>query len=182
MTTVPVQLPLFKDLPIPPRPKRFSENVLEETVDLMMPSVMKWFGSSEDEEEIRDNIKQVLEFEDDSYQIAKELEDNLYWSVDRELINVLDEVKWRRDEAHKGVVYAWVVQNCVTPKLTLEQKVQFRHKGRILEGIVTKIYESEAKYLVFSEELGHIRSGVGVHGIVLPYEEVDEVMHKATEL
>lgn len=183
--TIPVQLPLFSDLPIPPRPKRFSEGVLEDTVSRIMPSIMKWYGDADadEEDEIRSDVKSVLEFEDDSYELTKELEDSLHWSVDRKLIDVLDEVGQYRDAAHKDAVYAWVVQNCVTPKIALEQEVQFRFRGKSVTGIVTQIYENEAAYCVLSKELGHVRTGIGVHGLILPYEDVEAiVVNKATEL
>jgi hypothetical protein len=167
-----MQLKLF-ECDDPPRPKVYSEDVLEMTLDKLMPSVMKWHGSSSGEEgEIREDVKCAIEFEDNSYEIVKYLEDTCFWSVDRDLIDVMDEVSHFRYLSHKYYVEKWVLNNGVTPKGQLGQSVSFKQKGQQVAGTIKKIIEEEAKYLVFCPELGHVESGIGTHGTYLPYEDV----------
>lgn len=37
---------------------------------------------------------------------------------------------------------------------------------------ITKVDEQLARYLLFSEELGHVRSGPGTHGVYTNFEDV----------
>jgi oxalate decarboxylase/phosphoglucose isomerase-like protein (cupin superfamily) len=53
-----------------------------------------------------------------------------------------------------------------------------RYDKEKVTGEVTMVLEDEATYLVFSEELGHVRRvdrGSGTTGIYVPYESAEEV-------
>lgn len=55
-------------------------------------------------------------------------------------------------------------------------KVKFKdHHNKIVEGEIVKIDDKQAKYHVFSEELGHARKGVGTHACVFIFEDVEKL-------
>ena len=170
-----MQLKLF-ECNDPPRPKLYSEEVLEMTVDKLMPLIMKWYGNtSENEIEIRENVKLAIEFDDDGYEIVRTLESSCYWDVDRSLIDVMDEVSHLRRLSHDYYVEKWVLNNGVMPKHQLGEVVSFKQKGKLYSGTITKILEKDAQYLVNCPDLGHVKSGVGTHGTYLLYEDVTPV-------
>lgn len=60
------------------------------------------------------------------------------------------------------------------PTFKLGDRVRFEHHGRQrpVDGEVTKIDAARAKYVVYCASLGHVREGVGSHGIFVDFERV----------
>ena len=180
--TISVQLPLFKDLPPVPRPKMYSEQVLELTLDKLMPKVMDWFKKFPGHDfdlgecdEVRQNVRDAIEFTDDSYEIVKELDDRHYWETDGSLVHVMDEVSHLRHAAHKELVERWVIENAIEPKFNIDDTVVFLYRGKRIKGKIKKINQKHADYTVFAEEMKSTSPGVTIHGIVLPYEEIKSI-------
>jgi hypothetical protein len=146
-----------------------------------MPHVISWLQegnksirfSEEDSQLTRDDLKRAIEFEDDAYEITRSLDD-MGWGECRSLINLMDRVESFRRSSHKYFVEKWVLNNGVQPKAKVGETVGFKHNdGKQYSGTIISILETEAKYLVFCPDLGHVKKGtIGVQGTYLPYEDV----------
>ena len=175
-TMTGMQLQLFKDIGYPPRPRIYDDQVLEATMEKVLPKVLKWREKNgtdyTDSDDVKTELKDAIEFEDDSRKILNYLEDHYYWSVNRDLQEIMDEVAEERYIALTQLTNQWVLQNGVSPKHSVGQRVSFVTKNKTHEGVVAKVDESVAKYLVRCKQLGHVETGIGTHGTLLPFEDV----------
>lgn len=169
------------DCGAPPRPGIYDRLVTEKLLDMLMPRVLRWLkdgGENVDSlpknefVEIRSQLKDVVDFNDDAYTIVKELDQSHYWQVDTELINIMEDVGFMRHKAHNTLVSEWVDRNGVCPKYSAGQRVTFKHHGVDQVGEVLTVEGKQAQYLVFCESLGHVRKGNGTHGFYLNFEDV----------
>jgi hypothetical protein len=167
----------------PPRPNRTDPEVLERLLDALMPRVIQWMKSAGDDtdkfeksylKEIHDDLRSAVRFDDDAYDIAKMLDNIHYWEVDHELLHLLEDVAYMRIKAHNSLIAEWVNHHGVTPKYSVGQRVTFKHRGKDQVGEVSKVEEQLAQYVVFCESLGHVRKGVGSHGLYVNYENVQD--------
>ena len=77
------------DCGYPLRPGRYSREVTKLLVEELLPNVISWWTahgdtvSDDDVEEAREHLLRVLEFDDDSYDIVRRLDQDFMWSVDR---------------------------------------------------------------------------------------------------
>ena len=172
-----MQLQLFSDLPLPPRPSQYCDEVTHLTVDKVLKSILKWmyhgnYSPPQSEiDDLKEDIFTAIQWDDDGYKIAKNLE-SAGWDSDGELVDLLDDVARHRYEAHEGLVHReWILKHGVEPKFSVGDKVSFKYKGGFDVGEVTKIHHSNAKYVIFCEHRGHIRVGAGTHGLVIPFED-----------
>jgi hypothetical protein len=171
-----MQMKLF-ECADPPRPKYFSNEVLEMTLDKLLPTVATWLQDEQavDDPAVRDDIRNAIEFDDDSYQIVNYLDDR-GWQCDRSLIDVMDAVGRFRQASHDYQVEKWVLNNGIQPKSKVGDRVNFKSKGKMCTGEVIEVKESLAKYLIFCPELGHVPKGqIGVLGVCLSYEDTQHV-------
>ena len=171
-----MQLQLFEGIGHPPRPKIYDGDVLEATLDSIMPAVKRWSdknsSSFDDADDTREQLRYAIEFEDDSRRILNYLEDHHCWSVDRDLQEIMDDVADERYAALTNLVNRWVLQNGISPKYSVGQRVSLSVKNETHEGVIVRIDESVAKYLVRCEDLGHVVTGIGTHGVLAPFEDV----------
>ena len=109
------------------------------------------------------------------YEIAKELDRQGVCCPDSQVVEMLDSADVIETLLLDDVVKKWVAWENITPKLHIGStaKVEYRGKGKVV-GEITRIDHERATYTVFIESLGHVREGVGTHGICLPYEECEE--------
>ncbi len=172
-----MQLQLFLDLPLPPRPKYFGDEVTGELIDSIIPKVVKWLESDRrfrvtdsEFEEIHADLASIVDFEDDAYKIVRGLDD-LGWAVDDELHDIMKEVSYSRYDIWKDHVHHWVLKNGITLKHNIDDKVQFKSDGKVKQGVIRKIYPRTAEYAVFLEEeslkKGYIGSVVQLENFVL---------------
>jgi len=174
-----MQLQLFNDLPLPPRPSCFDKKVTNVVVDRIFPEIMDWmreFKYSPSHSEI-DSIKEelflVIQHNNDSYEIVKNLEDK-GWDADRRLLDVLDSVPHYRHEAHKKIVHQdWVLKHGVVPKFSVGDMVSFAFKGKQETGEITRVHPEEAQYTIYCTQHGHVRQGSGTHGHIIDFERCE---------
>lgn len=169
---------------VPARPPHYSLSVDKIVANSLLPHVLTWLKSNGDdhiEEEHDDILEQLTEslfMHDDGYSVSKHLDEKCMWSVDSELVGILDDVGHLRYHAHESLVEGWVVQHHILPEYSVGQRVTFkkqRYEKEAVEGVITAVREKTATYLIFSEELGHVSSGTGTYGVHLAYEDVKEV-------
>jgi hypothetical protein len=53
-----------------------------------------------------------------------------------------------------------------------------RGDGTRWEGEIVKIDDELATYLVFCPAAGHVREGLGTHGVIFPFEDVEAEREK----
>lgn len=171
------------DLPYPKRPKENSEDVISRAVNSILPSVLAWIDpglrhGDLEVEHIKDELIDVLTYENygDGYDIVKYLDRTYGWDGDADLVDIFEGVFFKLLEAHREVVKEWVYSAGVTPRKKTGDSVSFFSGGKKYCGIVSSIDADHARYLVFSEEMGHKKpgsfKGSGATGVYVNYEDV----------
>jgi hypothetical protein len=165
------------------RPAYYSSEVLELTLDKLMPKIIKYLASEDpeivnDEEyvsQIRKSISQAIDYEDERFQICKSLDQDS-WTIDSALEDIIDDVPRFRDDAYDIVIKKWIEINSIVAKKCIGDIVRFnntRDTSKLVTGEIIKIDEKRAKYLVFSAELGHVKKGCGTLGNYITFEELE---------
>lgn len=171
-----MQLQLFDDLPLPPRPSYLDKDVTDAVVERILPEIIGWMYESKHSpiqseiDTIKTDLFSAIQYDDDSYDITKNLEGD-GWSVDRELVDILDSVPYYRHEAHKKIVHQnWVLKHGVVPKFSVGSMVCFLLKGKQETGEITRIHPEEAQYTIYCTQHGHVRVGTGTNGYLIDFE------------
>jgi hypothetical protein len=171
-----MQLQLFDDLPLPPRPSYLDKEVTDAVVERIFPEIMGWmyepkhFSSQSEIASIKAELFSAIQYDDDSYDIARNLERE-GWDCGRELVDVLDSVPQYRHEVHKRIIQQnWVLKYGVVPKFSVGDAVVFTLKGKQETGEITRIHPETAQYTIYCAQHGHVRKGVGVHGHIIDFE------------
>lgn len=163
----------FKGLP---RPNGSHDSVKRLVADELMPQILDWLqGQEDDEDEVREQLIDVLEDHRDGYEMAKRLEDDYDWDCDSELVDILDGSNFY--EHRKAAVMAWIRDNGIMPRFAMGQEVkvkQSRYDKTIHDGEIRAV-NVDGTYTVMIPALGHVREGIGTHGSVLPWEDVEDL-------
>ena len=162
-----------------PRPKRSDDDIeLQAAKELCRRLIKRVPDLSEDNfEEMCDDILDAIAYETDGYKIARELESH-GWDVDDEIVDVMREASFVRNDVLDRAVKLWAADAQAEPQFEVGATVRFSHRGQEVEGVVVKLDLQRAQYIVQCASLGHVASGVGVHGIVANFEDVFEVAEK----
>ncbi len=130
------------------RPTSKTPAVREKAVREFMPEVIEWLGDDAgDEEELFKQLSEVLNPWNDGYEAAKELERRWYWSVDAELVGILE--NFSDYGVKENAVKAWVIEVQPKPTFKLGDRVVWKRKlSPDIEGTITKIYAETAQYIV----------------------------------
>jgi len=157
------------------RPSSHDEKIDTLIAEELLDDVIGWLKASGDEDPDRDEVRKSLEsamdFEDDGYKIARQL-DNDGWDVDAELVHILDNAFPNRIRIHRDFVAKWVEENGIKPTFEVGQTVAFKERNKSHTGEITRINEKQAEYTIYCAEMGHVREGTGSHGVILPFEAV----------
>ena len=134
------------------RPKRNSKEVLEEAAKRLLPRVMEWLsrdgGQSVDADEVREQLAKAIRYDDDGYQIAKELDNAGWFEIDADLVEILDAASHHKWEAHAALVKAWVAESSIATPLAIGAKVK-TPKG---DGVIADVNLDTAQYVVQTAE------------------------------
>lgn len=152
---------LLFDCGYPPRPTMYSDEVTEIVLEQLTSDVVSWiegFGPSDKRikvsgeyyEEVKNDLRDAIEIDDDNFSIATTLRSS-GWEVDSQLLNILDDVQHMRYDAFNKLLERWVIQNGVKSKFSIGQRVSFISSSRTLvEGVISKIDEKHAMYWIDS--------------------------------
>lgn len=151
-----------------PRPTQHDDKVIRLAAETSLPDLKKWLGSEaglyKDCGLLADLIGAVV-WDDDGFGRAQYFEEKGY-SPDSGLVEILDNIDlW---EAERELVAEWVkASNLAAPYLI----------GTIVEidkttGEITAHDERLAKSTVMVESYGHVRNGIGTHGILIAWEKL----------
>lgn len=176
-----MQLQLFNDLPLPPRPSYIDKEVTNIVVERIFPEIIDWMyesnrsPSQSEIDSIKAELFSAIQYDDDSYNIAKNLEGE-GWDAGRELVDVLDSVSRHRYEAHKKIIHQnWILKHGVVPKFSVGDTVSFALKGKQETGEITRVHPETAQYTIYCAQHGHVRKGAGTHGHIVNFEECKSV-------
>jgi len=161
------------------RPNKYDEDIIEKVVEALSQRCMKHQGTN-DKKSICEDLKSVLMdcLDDDSYKTARMLDDDCYWSVDSELVDILENIMPLQYKYYESKIEKWVLENNIKPLYQVGDKVNVTSNNKPYKGEVIEIYKKNATYCVYVEKLGHIKkeSGKGgTLGIVKSFEDVSKI-------
>jgi hypothetical protein len=157
-----------------PRPKRHDKAILRQAAEALVPEVEEWIGESISDQE-RERLVSTLASRcgDDAYDIARELERDGY-TPDSHLVEILDGFDTYR--IHAEAVRVWIAETGAAPKLAIGATVAIPARMREHEGVVGEIAainERSGEYTIYCAALGHVREGLGTHGLIFSWEEIE---------
>jgi len=139
--------------------------------------VMAWLDEEHTRESVIDDLEKAIAYGLDGYAIAKYLDSDLGWSVDADLVEILENSYWIESSLHDKAVEAWVMACGIKPRLQLWAPVKVKTRAtnnKVVDGLIVSIDEKRGTYTVCIEALGHVREGMGTTGSVLPFEDVEQ--------
>lgn len=170
------------------RPSLTDDKYFELLADKLAPEVVKWFeqnGDVVDVSEVKEELTCVLSnvfIDCDGYKVAKELEQSFSYDADSELVAILSEnINFYSSDVLSQMTKKWAEDNNVKIELkigdTVKVKCHSRKNDKLEEfvGEIVNVYEDSAKYSVYIEELGHVRRGIGTHGMIVNCEDVVKI-------
>jgi hypothetical protein len=118
----------------------------------------------------------VLGRSSDGYELAQAL-DNLGYSPDAELVEILDEIGFVRLNICSRLEEQRVKVSGLTGP-AVGSKVQFKNVDdrKDYEGEVTE-NKAASKSIVFCPSLGHAREGMGTRGLYINWENLQKTAH-----
>lgn len=152
------------------RPKQDDPRVNERVFAAIMPEIRVWLGKEyrEDaDEQIRGMLKDS--WADDGYKLARWMERKCNWSPDTGLVDILEGVEGERFKAHREIVAEWVAGSGRQPTYAMGSAVQYEGAAGKIVGVDLK----HGTYTVCIPSKGHVETGMGTRGIVVPWEEID---------
>ena len=173
------------------RPTIFDADIQSEVAQQLLPSLIKWLQARGeeicDEEEKKHVTEEVAKAIDtavsyDSYKIARELDD-AGWFADGDLVSLLERALSFAIGCHDRKTRKWVQDEGIVAGIAVGTTVRVYDRGGrliVYEGTIIRVDPSKARYLIFSEKLGHVQQGQGSHGrweaceLVEPVEPANE--------
>lgn len=161
-----MQLTLSLDVGQPPRPKITDDASQERYVDALIPRVLDWLrecGEFVDAtpgeyylQQLREELLDSIDYHNDGYEIAKNLERRHYWSVNASLVELLDDSVALRMVTFNSLIKEWVFSNGILPKYSVGQSVRFvTHRNVEHVGEITRVEFDQARYVIHCPALGH---------------------------
>lgn len=159
-----------------PRPNGQSDEVLAIVANGLMPEILRWGSWEENDREVQEVAEQILEVMEisrDGYKMAKALEDRHGWDGDADLVDILEGADFYG--AERTAVLAWIRDNDVTPAFEVGKQVKIKvgREKTVHDGEIVTVTE-DGNYCVMVPELGHVRKGLGTHGLLYAWEVVEE--------
>jgi len=111
----------------------------------------------------------------DGYELTKAFEDEFHIDGCMGLCEILDNFFFQVHMIADKAVKVWIEVNEVKPDHKIGDKVVWAQSpGREEDFEITGIDTVRARYLLFSEAAGHVRTGDGTHGYSVEFEKVDK--------
>lgn len=156
------------------RPKESDPDVIQAAARALAERLRSEF-SAEDfpSPDTETELAGVIGRQHDGYDIAKHLERSHGWNIDAATVEILDEADYAISSAQRQMEARWVELAKPTPSLAIGARVRHRIRWEDHDVEVTAIDAKQGKYTVLVEALGHVREGVGTHGFIVNWEEVE---------
>jgi hypothetical protein len=138
-----------------------------------------WASPAEVERELIDTLEHSAPLYD-AYCMAKYLESNHGWASDAELVAMLDYAEMEAYSIREEAIAEWVKVNAIRPKKTIGEMVRVTTPApdgvrKEFDGEIIGVNEQVATYTVMVSELVHVRTGVGTHGVIVPFEDFHDL-------
>jgi hypothetical protein len=147
----------------------------------MAELINDWDGekmNQEDFEEFVGDLKRTFSvfdlFHEDGYKIARSLEKEMHFDPDSILVGEMDMISHKCRECVRREVEKWIIDCEITPKYEIGNEVKATVRNVEYIGEIAAINLKDATYTIFIQELGHVREGVGTHGTIKKFEEIEE--------
>jgi hypothetical protein len=156
----------------PQRPKVTAPAVTRVAAEALLPALAEWNGGELSDEERASALRLLPGMVYlDTYEMAREFERD-GWNADSGLVDALDGWDFLLRRAHLAAVREWISANDVRPRLAVGAVVNVpRDPG--VTGEIARVDEHEGAYLVRIDAHGHVREGLGTHGRIFAWEEVE---------
>lgn len=156
----------------PPRPKVSSPAIVRAAADALLPAIAEWNGSPFDDEDA-DAVRGLLRgmVYSDAYDMAREFE-RAGWDANAALVDALDGWDFALHCAHQTAVREWVAAYAVRPRFMVGAVVNVPRETN-MTGEIASVDEQRGEYTVRIDALGHVRNGIGTHGRIFAWEEVE---------
>ena len=144
--------------------------------------IINWDQSEKSElEEIAESIEKYITLRDlsndNGYELCRTLETDLCYSPDDELVEIMGGAFQYVHSVLQKAVEKWVVDCWIKPKFNIGDKIEVSYKGKMHEGEIVKIKESEANYLVYIPGISSDRTC----GIYEKFEDVEPDFFKKND-
>lgn len=171
------------------RPRYSDEGLALQVAQKLLPRVRRWAEEQGTEEELQRELAAAIHrsaplFEPD--EIAQYLEKRYLWASDETLVDILDAVDSEAHAVHTEAVAEWVKSNGIRARKAIGDIVDVQPRATDpelvqLKGEIVSINEEQATYSVFVPGRGHVRTGLGTHAHILPFEEFHGLATPAEE-
>jgi hypothetical protein len=168
--------------PTPPRPAKFSPEIIAAVAERLLPSVQEHLGDDSNGEELADLKSALGDCSYDShwegYKLAKSLDDHYYWGevCDTHLCEILDNADTIAHKIVQLAVSEWVKANKIEPPFPVGTAVEFTSGYSKITGKVAAINYGTAEYTVQEDGRTYAPSESGfVAGYIVPYEVVKAI-------
>jgi hypothetical protein len=175
---------LFSDV-VSPRPRRHDAPIVREAAEVIADRILGWFDETLSDEDLGNERKRLIDwlvdtiaYHDNGYTMAKDIERELGYEADRQMVDILESVGPEIVRIHQREVAKWVESWGIELKFKGGDKVSYFERqdgyGKIQKviGEVSGCYEKTASYSVYVPEKGHVRNGAGTHGVIVNCEDV----------
>jgi len=125
-------------------------------------------------EELQRNFDAFDLFHCDGYELARDLEKDMGFDSDRNLVDDMDCISDECRNCLNENIEKWAQECNITPKYSIGDEVKLKMDNVEYIGEIAEINLKRAFYVIFVEELGHVREGVGTHGVIKNFEEVED--------
>lgn len=158
------------------RPSLSSDGILRAVAEKVMEQMPTSIGMSNDDIEV---IELAISNEApvcDEYRMARHL-DRHGWDCDMSVIEALSVTSGEVYDALREATKTWVTSNQIKPRLKIGDVAKVMlYEGRgpkkEYEGEVVRIDADLATYTICVPAIGHVKEGVGTHGVLIPYEDL----------
>lgn len=169
------------------RPRIHDDNIQEQAIDKFMPKFSKWCqqDSEEELEAIKEELMERIDYGSDACEIMSDLKSYNCWSVDRDLLDLIEDTQHEMWEVYHREVKKWVKEQYIELEHAVGTNVKAKQGlfDKEFVGEIIRLDPEEGTYLVFCEALGHVResepmkSGMRTTGTYVNCEDIVEVVH-----
>lgn len=128
-------------------------------------------GGEYDTQDTAESLAKVLRYGAGAYELAQAL-DHQCWSIDDSIVEALLEADGAILQAHQAIVTDWVAARRIRPLRGVGAAVTVSYRGKTVDGEIRRIDAATGNYVVCCPDLGHVLSGPGPTGIIVPFEAV----------
>lgn len=108
----------------------------------------------------------------DGYKLANVLDGEYHWEVDSETVETMDGAYAQLHRLQTAAVKEWVEKFQLKPIYSVGQEVRITHQRKEYVGVIKEVKADVLTYVVYVQELGHVETGLGTHGLVIEEEQI----------